>query len=97
MFDIYLTRTSEPPSYVNFPRIETYCWNSCNVWEKKGEGALVNDKVVVVKCDGMMFVQSLDGEVNMMANESGYSGLLSCGVVLRRRLSDSGSGMLRVV
>lgn len=33
----------------------------------------------------------------MMGNESRYSGLLSCGVVLRRRLSDSGSGMLRVV
>lgn len=60
---------------------------------------LVNDKVVVVKRDGMMFVQSLDGGggVNMMANESGYSGLLSCGVVLRGRLSDSGSGMLRMV
>lgn len=37
------------------------------------------------------------GGVNMMANESGYYGLLSCGVVLRGRLSDSGSGMLRMV
>ena len=62
-------------------------WCLCKVWMGGGGG----------ECEGEWGGGGGGGGVNMMANESGYSGLLSCGVVLRGRLSDSGSGMLRMV